>query len=259
MNIFYPTAAHETTAASVTGYFSKIPDVSAILLTCSCARGKASKDSCLDLAVLLHPEMEIGRRKEIIAGWESEHRSNERYRTFREVGAYTHIDLEFIDGIFNEGYHDWTTGPDEFELEIGNFIAYAKPLHVNDDYFAALQSRWLPYYDAALRAKRFEMVKKFFQNNLQHIPLYVERGLYFQSFNRLYHAMGEFLQALFIAARIYPIAYDKWIREQLCDILRMPDLYKAIVELMEYRVFESDEHLRKTTILGQLFEQHCCA
>ncbi len=52
---------------------------------------------------------------------------------------------------------------------------------------------------------------KFARNNLNHIPPYSQRGLYFQCLKRLHHALEETLQALFIAARCYPIAYDKWI------------------------------------------------
>jgi hypothetical protein len=51
------------------------------------------------------------------------------------VGKYSHVDLEFIDGDFKEGYHEWTSGPDDFELEIGNFIAHSKPLYKKDDYY----------------------------------------------------------------------------------------------------------------------------
>ena len=54
--------------------------------------------------------------------------------------------------------------------------------------------------------------------NLHHIPLYIKRGLYFQSFDRLYNAYQEFLQALFISRCTYPIAYNKWIREQVEEI-----------------------------------------
>ena len=84
------------------------------------------------------------------------------------------------------------------------------------------------------------MVLKYCHNNLDHIPLLIDRGLYFQAFNRFYNAYREFLQALFISKKIYPIAYDKWIKEQLVDILKNESLYKRVVKLFAIDNIESD-------------------
>lgn len=59
-------------------------------------------------------------------------------------------------------------------------------------------------------------------DRVAHIPLYVRRGLYSQSLGRLWHVFQEFMQALFIAPRTYPIAYNKWVREQVEDSLGLP-------------------------------------
>jgi hypothetical protein len=101
------------------------------------------------------------------------------------------------------------------------------------------------------------MVKMYCLNNLHHIPLYVERELYFQSFNRLYNAIGEFLQALFISNRKYPISYDKWIKEQLTEILKMPNLYYELIKMMEYKKFDSIEHIEKANRLESLVSEYC--
>jgi predicted nucleotidyltransferase len=257
MIIEYPTKMHERAAEQITAFFSNFENVQAVLLTCSCARGKATKDSCLDIAILLPAELCLESRTKIVNSWNKEHSENKLYKDLRDVGKYSHIDLEFIDGTFKEGYHSWTSGPDEYELEIGNFIAYSKQLYTSSNYYDQLKSTWLPYYNDQQRQRRLKMVKEFCLNNLHHIPLYVERGLYFQSFNRLYNAMREFLQALFIAKRIYPIAYDKWIKEQLCDMLKMPDLYSELVQLMEYGKFESSEHNSKAKKLENFVDQLC--
>ncbi len=55
----------------------------------------------------------------------------------------------------------------------------------------ALERRWPPYYDEGLRAKRLEQARVFCLNDLDRIPLYVERGLYFQSPGRLWNAFRE--------------------------------------------------------------------
>jgi hypothetical protein len=141
-------------------------------------------------------------------------------------------------------------------LEIGNTLVYTVPLWQRSDYFDSLKAQWLPYYSEVLRQERLAMVRDFCVNNLDHIPLFVERGLYFQSFNRLYDAFREFLQALFISRRTYPIAYDKWIREQVEEILGMPHLYQRLPGLLEISHFESDEVARKAEELRALVEEH---
>ncbi len=175
----YPTELHEKSAIEITEFFSRIEDVKAVLLTCSCARGVATSDSCLDIAVLLPFDLDVKRKEEIITCWNKEHESNKLFKQLRIVGKYSHIDLGFINGDFKEGYHCWASGPDEFEVEIGNYVYYSKPLYEKDDYFEKLRNKWLPYYNDQLRKERFEMVKGYFLNNLHHIPVYVDRELYF--------------------------------------------------------------------------------
>ena len=51
----YPSDEHRRAAEAVVGFFSK-QDVDAVLLTCSCARGKACVDSCLDISVVISPD-----------------------------------------------------------------------------------------------------------------------------------------------------------------------------------------------------------
>jgi len=60
----------------------------------------------------------------------------------------------------------------------------------------------------------------------------------------------EFLQALFIARRTYPIAYDKWVREQVEGILGLGGLYAELPEIIGIpgldgeRITQSTERLR---------------
>lgn len=194
----YPTPENQAAAKAITEHFSTRFPIDAVLLVNSCARGKATRDSCLDIVVLAQPE---------------------RVQT------------------------PLTTLKAEWERSV--------PLWQGSDYFARLQSQWLPYYSEELRQQRLSMVRHHCLNNLHHIPLYIERGLYFQSFDRLYNAYREFLQALFIARRTYPIAYNKWIREQIEDILDLPDLYRQLTHLFEIRQFESSEIAHKAREVEQ--------
>jgi hypothetical protein len=66
----------------------------------------------------------------------------------------------------------------------------------------------------------------------------------------------EFLQALCIARRTYPIAYDKWIREQIEEILGLPELSRELPGMFEYRRFERDELTAKPRTLERLLHQY---
>ena len=65
----YPTIEHEQASETIVDFFSIRPDVEAVLLTGSCARGKASRDSCLDIAVLLRPEVLSTQKTTIEQQW----------------------------------------------------------------------------------------------------------------------------------------------------------------------------------------------
>jgi predicted nucleotidyltransferase len=252
----YPTREYERAAQRVVEYFAPRKEVSAVLLTASCARGKASPDSCLDMVVLLEPEAYTAQLSDLQKDWDAFLQVEQAFQELMKVGAYSNLEVDFYDGQFFPGDHGWTTGADGFELGIGNLLVYSVLLHCNDDYYDQLRNHWLPYYADDLRLERMKMVRHFCVNNLDHVRLYVPRGLYFQSFQRLWHALGEFLQLLFISRRIYPIAYDKWVREQVVDILGMPELYPELTALFEIQHFESDELCRKAEVVMRLLEDY---
>ena len=91
-------------------------------------------------------------------------------------------------------------------------------------------------------------------------PIAAENGqsLYFQAFDRLYKAFHEFLQALFLARRIYPLAYNKWIREQVTELLSLPGLYDELPPILSVRSIESAELGQKADTLRVLLERWTC-
>ncbi|MCB0060998.1 MAG: hypothetical protein KDE19_02740 [Caldilineaceae bacterium] len=254
----YPTPEHAAAADAIVQHFAGQAGVAAVLLTCSCARGKATADSCLDIAVFLDPATADATRNTQQRTWQQYLDSAPVFRALQQVGRFSHVDLDFFDGHFTTDahHHGWTTGPDAFELEIGNRLVYTVPLWERNETYRQLQAAWLPYYDEGLRQVRLTTVRDYCVNNLEHIDLYVARGLHFQALQRLWHAAGEFLQALFIARRTYPIAYDKWIREQVVEVLGMPDLYTQLTSLFEIERFESDALARKARLLRRLVDEH---
>ena len=255
----YPTPEHQKAANAITEYFSNHFKIDAVLLVNSCARGKATRDSCLDIIMLAKPEDGRSPLKELEAGWYELEKSNPAIQDLYQAGKYSVVHPDFIQGVFIPGEQDEAAGPDDFELQVGNFLAYSVPLWQGSDYFDQLKAQWLPYYGEELRQHRLERVHWFCLNNLHHIPPYIERRLYFQAFDRLYNAYREFLQALFIARRTYPIAYNKWIHEQLVEILELPELYEHITHLFEIQKFESTEIADKARQVEELLNQYAPA
>jgi predicted nucleotidyltransferase len=255
----YPTPEHETAAETITAFFTANYSIDAILLVNSCARGKATRDSCLDISVLAGPESLRSQFDRLEAGWTNFEDTNPVVQTLKKVGKYSQVHLDFTDGVFAPQERDEAAGPDDFELGIGNLLAYSFPLWQGSDYWDRLKAQWLPYYDEPLARQRLNMVRHYCLNNLHHIPLYVQRGLYFQSLDRLYNAYREFLQALFIARRTYPIAYNKWIQEQVEEILGLSALYSKLTHLFEFKRLESSEIAGKAEEVESLLEEYAPA
>jgi predicted nucleotidyltransferase len=252
----YPTQEHQRAADAIVDFFVSNYKLDAVLLVNSCARGKATRDSCLDIVMLAQPDQGRSQLSDLEAGWTEFEKSNQAIKDLYEAGKYSVVHPDFIHGVFNLREQDEAAGPDEFEIEIGNFLAYSVPLWQGSDYLTQLKGQWLPYYNEELRQQRLDKVRWFCLNNLHHIPLYIERGLYFQSFDRLYNAYREFLQALFIARRTYPIAYNKWIREKVEEILGLPALCAQLSHLFEIKQFESYEIADKAKEVEQLLEKY---
>lgn len=250
----YPTPEHQAAAEVITDFFVSHYKIDAVLLVNSCARGKATRDSCLDIVVLASHDPSRSPLDDLEAGWGQLEKSSEAIQALYKVGKYSVVHPDFIHGVFVPVEQDETAGPDDFEVQIGNFLEYSVPLWQGSHYLAQLKQQWLPYYSEDLRQRRLERVRWFCLNNLHHIPLYIERGLYFQSFDRFYNAYREFLQALFIARRTYPIAYDKWIHEQIVEILGLPELYEQLTHLFEIKHFESHEIADKAREVEELLE-----
>lgn len=64
------------------------------------------------------------------------------------------------------------------------------------------------------------------------------------------------VEDLFISQRTYPIAYDKWIREQIEEILGLPELYWQLSRLFEIKQFESQEIAQKARELDRLLDEY---
>ena len=253
-NPTYPTPEHAAAAGAVVEFFAARPETDAVLVVNSCARGKATPDSCLDALVLIPEGASTGETE---AAWRAFRDAHPAFAALRAAGAFSVVHLDVHDGAFAPPDHPADEFPDGFELEIGNALVYSRLLweRAGRDRLAGLRARWLPYYDETLRRERLAAVRWCAEDCLDHVPSAVARGLYFQAFDRLYRAFQLFLQGLFVQRRVYPIAYNKWIREQVVEILGLPELYPQLPPLFEIARFESDAMIAKAAALRRLLDE----
>lgn len=227
----FPTPAHARVAQAIADAFGADPDVDTILITNSCARGRATPQSDLDLALLVPEGATTNAVRALEARWAAFMDQDEAVQNYLRSGRFAHIHADVITGVYTSTVWDDGGGPDAFELEVGNHVAYSAPLAALGPHFGALQVRWLPYYAEALRVARLAMVHDATLYDLDHVSFFLKRDLPFQAFDRLYKAHQELLQGLFIARRTFPLAYNKWIHEQVVEWLGRPDLFAMVLRL----------------------------
>ena len=254
----FPTEIHREVSELVKDFFLAHAHVDTILVVNSCARGRAVAGSDLDLAVLITPAAASQAVQSLETMWQEFSVTHPLIRQFRNTGRFTQVHVDVFDGRMIPTVWDDGGGPDNFEVEIGNRLVYAAPLHEVGAYFRQLQSQWLPYYGEDLRQSRLAMVREACARDLEAIPFYLGRGLYFQAFDRLYKAFCEFLQALFVARRTYPLCYNKWIQEQVIEWLSLPELYKELPPILSVRKIESAEVGEKAEALRALLDRWAC-
>ena len=116
MNSNYPTPLHQEIAELVISHFEQKQDVDSILLLNSCARGKATPKSDLDMAILLHPHVSAVEAEAIEVSWQKFAQSHPRIAHFTKSGLFTKVHLDFIDGVYEPIQWDDGGGPDDFEI-----------------------------------------------------------------------------------------------------------------------------------------------
>ncbi|MEP6896101.1 MAG: hypothetical protein ABI986_10880, partial [Chloroflexota bacterium] len=128
----YPTPEHQTAADVIVEHLVNNYKIDAVLLVNSCARGKATRDSCLDIVVLAGPgQADIGKME---SDWDEFEKSNQTIKALYKVGKYSVVHPGFTNGVFIPPERDEAAGPDDFEVEVGNFLAYSVPLWQGTNY-----------------------------------------------------------------------------------------------------------------------------
>jgi len=249
----FPTKLHQATAELVRDHFQSTPAVDTVLVVNSCARGQAVPESDLDFAILAQPGTTPSEIIDIERSWQIHLETQPTFLKYKQSSQFAHLHLDVITGNYRPAENLGNGEPiDYFEIEIGNQICYSAPMDDAGPYFKELQTKWLPYYSQELRLQRLAMSRHACEYDLDHIPFFVKRELYFQAFDILCKAFQEYLQTLFIANKVYPIAYNKWIKEQIVKWLNMPDLYPKLPAILSVSNMESDEIIEKARMLRQL-------
>ena len=241
-------------ATAAADFFSQTASVEAVLLVGSWAHGRADTASDIDIVLLVSPQTRATEREEILASWEQAAPRQQSAELLGPLVRYSDIEVSVVDGEFSPQPRGWTSGPDDFELRLGNYVAYSRPLFERTGRYHDLRDQWLPFYDEKVRTERLQAARTFFLNNVDHIGWSLGRADSFHAFERLYHAHHEFLQALFISRRIYPIAYDKWVTAQLTDLLGMPDIASDLARIIGVGNLNPSALAARATELQRLFD-----
>ena len=251
----FPTELHESVAKLVQDYFLAISSIDTVLVVNSCSRGRAVPESDLDFAILVKPKTAPAAIKIIESEWQTYTETQPTVVAFKHSHQFAHLHLDVIEGNYTPGILEPGAPSDFFEIEIGNQIRYSLPMNPPGTYFQELQQKWLPYYNETLRSQRFILSRSACDYNLNHIPLFIRRSLYFQAFDILYRAFQDYLQTLFIANKVYPIAYNKWIKEQVTDWLQLPELYPKLSPILSVNNIEGTEINIKAAMLYDLLHE----
>lgn len=249
----FPTSRHRQAAETAARFFAGRGLVDSVLVANSIARGMAAPESDLDMNVLLDMAASQLQADALQAEWNAFRVTDPLLNAFEASGPFMHVHLDVTLGQFVPEAWDDGGGPDAFEIGIGNLLR-AAPLGQPGGHFLQLRQSWLPYYDEDLRKERLSMVRAACRYDLDFIPFYTARRLVFQAFDRLYRAHQEFLQALFIARRVYPIAYNKWIHEQVAGWLGLPALYDQLPGILALPALEPAALNDRAQRLGALLE-----
>ena len=252
LNPIFPTVSHQDAAEVVQDYFLSLPTIDTVLVVNSCARGLAVPESDLDFAILAKPGITKNEIEKAEANWQIYAKDNKIISKYKRSSPYAHLHLDIIDGNYIPQKIETGEPIDFFEGEIGNQIFYSAPMGNAGEYFRELQSKWLPFYNDELQQQRLKASASACNYDLAHITFFVKRELYFQAFNILCKAFQEYLRTLFIAKKIYPIAYNKWIKEQVVKWLNMPDLYPKLSPILSVSNIESNETNDKARMLLEL-------
>ena len=123
--IVFPATLHRQVAELAGEFFANRASVDTVLVVNSCARGRATPESDLDMAVLVQPTLAAEDVRASEEEWRRFVAAQPTIAEFKQAGAFAHVHLDLFDGRFVPSVWDEGGGPDTFEVELVNRVAYA--------------------------------------------------------------------------------------------------------------------------------------
>jgi hypothetical protein len=238
--IAFPGEVHRARACETALALAQDPRVRAICLTCSIARGVADSEADLDMVAF--------------TAWEHVSALDAVAERHRAASSEIHFDLEISHDQFEPGQQGWTN-VDAFELEVGNYVAYARPIFERGEAFQQLQARYLPYYDDALARRRAARFYEVTTNHAHRMRRGLRRNSLFDPAERLRLGIQTFLAGLFVCRRVYPVDYAKWVEYQVTDLLGLPELLPPLRALFDVGPLDPDRLRARADELEALAER----
>src|SRR3954453_23992402 len=99
MQASYPTAQHRGAAEALVEFFGRRAETDAVLLANSCARGKATPDSCLDMKVIVPTDAVA----DVEAHWEAFAADSSAVAELLCAGRFSELHLDVWDGVIAPG------------------------------------------------------------------------------------------------------------------------------------------------------------
>jgi hypothetical protein len=226
----FPTPRHAELALALGRLFAAEPELSAILVGGSLARGAGTPASDLDLLLLIP-----GRALPAFV-------ARERAPEFASLGAQR-VEPE-PDGVTLDfgglPAHIWMSdgelrprdrGPvldDPFELEVAALYVNARLLLDRDGRYGRLRARYLPFYGEELRQARLAALAAELEGHCREVERLAARGLHFAGLQALLTAFRAFVLGLHLSRRRYPLDLLKHLEAQVADGLGRPDLVPVL-------------------------------
>src|SRR5277367_196260 len=92
----FPTSIHERAAEEIVDFARTLP-VHSVLLVNSCARGKATAQSDLDIALLIDPALSVSERQSLDHAWSQRYQHTPIFRELEQLGRFSCVHLDFFD------------------------------------------------------------------------------------------------------------------------------------------------------------------
>ena len=217
----YPTPEHRRIVEGLTALLSSHRQVWAVVVEGSLGWGGATAASDVDVVAFVEPGALASVRSE---DWQA------RYRGLgAEVSPVVGLrfgrlraDVDLTDGQLAPS--GGLPRLDDYELAVGNLVAYAAVVYERDGRFGRWAAQYLPYFEEGWRRERMRLVWLDLGHNLRTVREMADRGLLLHGLERLLYAARYVVHYLFLQERKHALDWLKHLEWQAEHVLGLPAL-----------------------------------